>query len=86
MFSKCPVCKNDFCHNCQSYVFAKIGDGPENDINKVSTFSQVDEGILVCFHCISDSFGHWVAVIKQMAGIVTKSGMYNVEVKFEPKS
>lgn len=86
VISKCPVCKNDFCNNCQGYVFAQLGNSQENDINKVADFNQVDEGILLCEICIeNDTFGSWVAVIKQMAEIVTKSGDYNVEVKFEAK-
>lgn len=86
MISKCPVCKNNFCDNCQGYVFAKLGNSQENDINKIADFYQVDKGILVCEDCIEgDTFGSWVAVIKQMAEIVTKSGKYDVEVKFEQK-
>ena len=84
VISKCPVCKNDFCNDCQGYAFTQIGNSPVDDITKVAHFTQVHEGILLCKDCLeSDTFGSFVAVIKQMAEIVTNSGVFNVEVKFE---
>ncbi|MFX1499976.1 MAG: hypothetical protein ACFFDH_03325 [Promethearchaeota archaeon] len=86
VISKCPVCNQDFCNNCKGFVFGAFGNSQANDFNRVEKFHQVDEGILLCNDCIeTDSFGSWVAIIKQMAEIVSKSGMYNVEVKFKHK-